>query len=481
MRNEGLSRRHFIQNILSGLGTFMLCSCGQLSSVRRIECKRPNILFLLTDDQRWDALGCAGNSIIHTPNIDDLAKKGVLFTNTFVTTSICASSRASILSGQYTCRHGIADFATSFSEEALSRTYPILLRQGGYRIGFVGKYGVGRGQDFPADKFDFWRGCPGQCDPYERKDESGNYRHLTKIMADQAIEFLRTCSKNQPFCLSVSFKAPHAQDGDPRQFVYDPAYEDLYQNVTIPKPKTATDHHLKAMPGFLQADETIARTRWHLCFDTPEKYQKMVKGYYRLITGVDTAIGKIREELVRMGLSGNTIIIFSSDNGFFLGEHGFSGKWYAYEESIRVPLIIYDPRRLVSNHSQRREEIALNIDLAPTILSLVGESIPDCMQGCDLTPLLKDRKVRWRKDFLYEHALPIFRKKTGESYDPIPLSEGVVASRYKYIRYIDYQYEELYDLKIDPCEENNLANARAYSAVLKTMRERYKQLKESCK
>jgi arylsulfatase A-like enzyme len=431
---------------------------------------QPNIIFLLTDDHRADALGCAGNPIIQTPNIDALATNGIRFTNAFVTTSICASSRASIFTGQWTSRHSIKDFKTSFTEAALAQTYPMLLRQAGYRTGFVGKYGVGRGPDMPADKFDLWHGCPGQCDPYERKDENGNYKHLTELMGDQAIEFLQSCSKEQAFCLSVSFKAPHVQDNDPRQFIYDPIYKDLYADATIPTPKTADPRYFEALPEFLQKSE--ARHRWQIRFATPEKYQESVKGYYRLITGVDDVIGRIQDELRRLNLEDQTIIIFTGDNGFYLGEHGLAGKWFPHEESIRVPLIFYDPRAGGNRRGVTLDQMALNVDIAPTILELAGLKVPQQMQGRGLVPLLKGKKPKWRTEFFYEHP---FEHKT------IAKSEALRTQRWKYARYIDYDYEELYDLKNDPLETTNLAKDKKYQQTLESLRKHCDELAEKAK
>jgi len=431
---------------------------------------QPNIIFLLTDDQRADAMGCAGNPIIHTPNLDALAADGVRFTNAFVTTSICASSRASILSGQWVRRHGISDFATSFSDEALARTYPLLLKDAGYRTGFVGKYGVGRGRDFPGDEYDFWRGCPGQCSPYERKDENGNYKHLTQIMGDQALEFLQTCSEKQPFCLSVSFKAPHVQDADPRQFIYDRAYEDMYSDVTIPVPETAAPRYFEALPEFLRTSE--ARRRWQIRFSTPEKYQESVKGYYRLIAGVDVVVGRIREELARLGLDDNTVIVFSGDNGFYLGEHGLAGKWYPHEESIRVPLLVLDPRARRKHRGVTCGQFALNIDIAPTILELAAVPVPQQMQGQSLVPLLRGQTPEWRTEFFYEHPF---------NHPGIPKSEALRTQRYKYARYVDHDYEELYDLDSDPHETANLAGDKEYARVLTHLRKRCDELAQRAK
>lgn len=469
---KNLNRREFLKAVAGAGVTTAIPLGGCESQLIRLgaAAKRPNIVFLLTDDHRWDAIGCAGNPNIYTPNIDNMAKNGVKFTNAFVTTSICACSRASIFSGQWVSRHGIKDFATSFSPEALAQTYPMLLRQAGYRTGFVGKYGVGRGQDFPGDKFDFWRGCPGQCDPYERKDKDGNYKHLTQIMGEQAIEFLRGCSKDQPFCLSVSFKAPHVQDADPRQFVYDRAHANLYKDATMPVPETADPKYFEALPEFLQNSE--ARRRWQIRFATPEKYQESVKGYYRLITGVDFVTGEVRQELNRLNFDDNTVIIFTGDNGFYLGEHGLAGKWFPHEESIRVPLIVYDPRAPKKRRGVTVEQLALNVDIAPTILQLAGLPVPEEMQGRSLVPLLKGQKPKWRTEFFYEHR---FEHKT------IAKSEALHTQRYKYARYIDFGYEELYDLKNDPHETTNLATYEKHQPTLESLRKRCDELREAAK
>lgn len=465
-----LNRRQFL-NLAAGAAasTISLATCSTGLAKTAKAAKRPNIIFLLTDDHRADALGCAGNTIIQTPNIDYLAANGVRFTNAFVTTSICACSRASIFTGQWTARHGIIDFNTHFTPQVLAQTYPMLLRSAGYRIGFIGKYGVGPQKDLPIDKYDYWRGFPGQG-KYEHTDENGNYKHLTRIMGEQAVEFLHASSKDQPFCLSVSFKAPHVQDGDPRQFIYDRAYADLYKDAVIPTPKTADPKYFDALPQFLRDSE--ARRRWELRFPTPEKFQESVKGYYRLITGVDIVIGKLRAELKRLGFDDNTVIIFTGDNGFYLGEYGLAGKWFPHELSIRVPLIVYDPRAPKKRRGLALEQMVLNVDIAPTILDLAGLKPPAQMQGQSLLPLLRGKRPKWRAEFFYEHP---FEHKT------IAKSVALRTRRYKYARYTDYDYEELYDLKTDPEEINNLAKDPGRRKTLEALRKRCSELGEKAK
>jgi len=464
---KNLNRRDFLSMAAGGsvAAAMSLTGCDRNLAQGRSAAKRqPNIIFLLTDDHRADAMGCAGNSIIQTPNMDDLAANGVRFTNAFVTTSICASSRASIFSGQWTRRHGIIDFRTHFSEEALAQTYPMLLSQAGYRTGFIGKYGVGPKRDLPIDKYDYWKGFPGQG-RYENKDENGNYKHLTQIMGEQATEFLQGCSEDQPFCLSVSFKAPHVQDSDPRQFIYDRAYSDLYKNDAIPTPETAHPRYFDALPEFLRNSE--ARRRWEKRFPNNEKFQESVRSYYRLITGVDVVIGKIRDRLKQLSLDDNTVIILIGDNGFYLGDYGLAGKWFTHELSIRVPLLVYDPRANSKHRNITLDQMALNVDIAPTILELAHLKAPRQMQGRSLVPLLKGRKPRWRTEFFYEHP---FVHKT------IAKSEALRTKRFKYARYIDYDYEELYDLQNDPAETINLATDEKYQKTLTTLRRRCNQL-----
>lgn len=422
--------------------------------------ERPNIIFLLTDDHRWDALGCMGNPIIRTPNIDALSQRGVTFNNHFVTTSICMCSRASFFTGQYTRTHQINDFKTPFTPQQLAQTYPMLLGAAGYRAGFIGKYGVGN--DMPVKSFDYWAGFPGQGRYFTKRGDQPI--HLTRLMGDQAVEFLAGCRKDQPFCLSVSFKAPHVQDEDPRQFLFDPVHADWYKEVTIPVPKTADPKYISALPLEVQRSEN--RRRWAVRFSTPELYQESVKAYYRLITEVDLVTGKIVDYLGRMGAAENTVILFSGDNGFYLGEHGLAGKWFMHEESIRTPLIVHDPRLPAARRGARRDEMVLNIDFAPTVLELAGLKPLPAMQGQSLLPLLEGKKPAWRTEWFYEHTY---------TNGWIPQTEGVRTERWKYTRYLDTTplFEELFDLSSDPQETNNLARDPRHAAQLDALRARW--------
>ena len=452
---------------MRGLGTLSVGRLLEAAGKTGKSEEKPNIVLLLTDDQRWDMLGCAGHPIIHTPNMDKLAGKGVRFKNVFVTTSICAASRASIFTGLVERTHGYTFGKQPVPEGYTNNSYPALLRAAGYRTGFAGKYGVdmvgGRQKIF--DSF-----VELDRNPYFKEQPDGSMRHLTDITGDKAIEFLRTCRPGQPFCLSVSFNAPHAEDSDSRQYIWPKSVDHFYRDVTIPKPKLASPAFFEAQPEFLR--KSLNRKRWYWRFDTPEKYQKMVKGYYRMISGIDAVIGRMMEELKKLSMDKNTIIILTSDNGYFLGERGYAGKWVPYEDSLRVPLIICDPRAdgAIFVRGATPGQMALNIDIAPTILELAGVPIPSMMQGRSLVPILKGNKPRWREDFFFEHLM---------EHPEIPKCEGIRTEDWKYIRYIGQQpiYEELYDLKNNKLETHNLINDIGCVKVLGELRKRCDKLR----
>ncbi|WP_326993016.1 sulfatase [Chitinophaga sp. 212800010-3] len=430
---------------------------------------RPNIIFLLTDDQRWDAMGVAGNPVIKTPNMDKLASAGIYFRNAYVTTSICCVSRASIVTGQYESRHGIHDFATNLSARALSQTYPALLKKAGYKTGFIGKFGVGK--DFPDQLFDFSvnteAGGKGQPD-YITRDANDHEIHDTDTLDHAILRFLDQYA-NVPFCLSVSFKAPHEQDGLPPEFIIQPRYKEYYKEVVIPHPVTAAPEYWNKLPAFLKTDSNLARIRWKGLFGTDQLYQENVKNYYRLITGVDDVLGDIVRKLKALDIDQNTIIILMGDNGFFLGEHGMEGKWYGYEESIRVPLFIYNPRFPDKIRQTRPDKIALNIDIAPTILSMAGVPVPAQMQGMNLLGLMQN-DIPERNSFFYQHYFL-------GGYQ-IPQMEGVVTKSFKYMKFIEHGDEVLFDIKNDPHETTNLVSVAKYREVLNMLRREYMKLKK---
>ena len=463
---------------------FLLCTiaAGSLTCIYSFRNKqevKPNIIFLLADDLRYNSLGCMGNPVIKTPAIDQLAHRGTLFTNAYVTTSICSISRATLFSGQYAARHGILDFISNFSDSTHRQSFPVLLKEQGYYTGFIGKYGVG--DQMPAGDYNYWKGFGGQG-VYFYKDAAGNPLHSTDMMGNQAIEFLRTRNKAKPFCLQVSFKAPHVEDNNPihNGYVYSPYYDNYYSKEEIqPSPAGDNKYYLSFPELFRVNPKGIpneARVRWEKRFSTNEKYQESVKSYYRLVTGMDDAVKRIVEELTKKGLEKNTVIIFSSDNGYSLGDHGLEGKWFGQNESIRVPTIIYDGRNPQDQHNNH--QMVLNVDVAPTILDYAGIAIPSTMQGKSLRPLAEGHTPEWRSEFYYSHGYDTEKSKVY-----LPKSEGIVQTKFKYMRYYNgmdpdnFFYEELFDQVLDPFEVHNLAN-NADAAIMKTnLIERMKQLR----
>jgi arylsulfatase len=423
----------------------------------------PNILLLYADDWRHDTLGVAGHPVVKTPHLDQLAKEGVRFRRAYVTTSICGVSRATLFTGQWMSRHGnraFAAFATPWAE-----TYPGRLRANGYWVGHVGKWHNGK---FPAEQFDYGKAYGGT---HYLKQPDGGTVHVTQQNERDALEFLRTRPPGKPFALTLAFFATHAEDENPKQYLYQPQSEALYHGVTIPTPRTMSDGHFNRLPPFVASERNEGRRRWRWRFDSPEKYQQYMKAYYRLATEVDAAVGRVLAELRARGLAENTLVIFTTDNGYFHGEHGLADKWYPYEESIRVPLIVRDPRLAANKRGGVNDDIVLNADLAPTILAYAGAAAPARMQGRDFAPLyLAARRPAWRDEFFYEHA-------TVRSTDFIPASEALVRKEIKYILWPDFGYEELYDLRRDPLEERNLGRDKSYGEKLARLRERFAELK----
>ena len=452
--------------ILSGLAIFLgLLTCDLQSACAddHVEDAPMNILVLYADDWRNDTLGVAGNPVVKTPTLDKLAGEGVRFTQNCVTTSICGISRASLYTGQWMSRHGNRSFKpwkTPWSE-----TYPGLLRENGYFVGHVGKWHNGR---IPKDKFDFSRSYYGK---HWIKESDGSKVHVTQKNENDALEFLRSRPKDKPFCLTVAFFATHAEDSSPLQFLPQPESMKLYKGIEIPVPENATQESFDRLPDFVGNEKNEGRNRWHWRFDTPEKYQSMMKNYYRLATEVDTTCGRILEELKNQNATDNTLVIFTTDNGYYHAEHGLADKWYPHQESIRVPLIIDDPRMPEGVRGKTNDDLTLNVDLAPTILAAAGIGAPKTIQGSDLGPLyLDDEKPAWRQEFFYEHPML-------KSTEFIPASEALVRKDWKYFYWPEFEREQLFDLKNDPIEENDLAADPKHAERLKEMRARFAKLK----
>jgi arylsulfatase A-like enzyme len=426
-----------------------------------------NVLVLYADDWRFDTLGCAGNPVVKTPNLDRLAGEGVRFTQNCVTTSICGVSRASLFTGQWMSRHGNKGFAAFNTPWA--ETYPGLLRANNYFVGHIGKWHNGK---FPGENYDFGRAYSGT---HWIKQPDGTEIHVTKKNENDALEFLRQRPADKPFCLTLAFFATHAEDSNPKQFLPQPESMALYQDVAIPLPKTATDEAFRKLPPFIANEKNESRVRWHWRFDTPEKYQEMMKNYYRLATEVDATCGRLLEELKKQGQLDNTLVIFVGDNGYFHGEHGLADKWYPHQESIRVPLIVRDPRMDPAKRGGTNEDFTLNVDLAPSILAATGVKAPATMQGRDISPLyLAAEKPAWRDEFFYEHAI------IGK-ISKIPASEALVRKDWKYFYWPDFKVEQLFHVAADPFEEKDLAGDPKHAAMLAGMRARFAELKAAAR
>jgi arylsulfatase A-like enzyme len=417
----------------------------------------PNIIFFLSDDHRADVLGCAGHPIVQTPNIDKLAEGGIRYSNAFVTTSICAASRATIFTGLVERTHAYTFGKPPLSTNITTNSYPTRLKSAGYRTGFVGKFGVRveGGQASIDEMFDSF--VPLSRSGSE-KNSKGTSRHFTDLAGDRAIDFIAQNPKGKPFCLSVSFHAAHAEDGDMlNHYPYPQSEENLYSEVIMPRPKLDGGLSFDSQPKYLQ--ESMNRDRYSWRWDTPEKYDRNLRNYFRMLTGMDRNIGRVMNELQSRGLGKTTVIIFMGDNGYYMGERGFAGKWSHFEESLRVPLVIFDPRKS-SSANRVQTEIALNLDIAPTILRLAGLGVPKSYQGFALP---RSAETPARDGFFCEHRMDNPR---------IPKWEGYRGKRFVYANYYEQTTaaEFLHDLRNDPDQLKNLVEDPAYEQTLSMMR-----------
>ncbi len=432
----------------------------------------PNLLFILVDDQRNDTLGCAGHPHIRTPHIDRLAAQGVRFSNAFVTTPICMSSRASILTGMMETGHGYTGGgppAIPLVKEDIDTSFPTLLRGAGYRTGFYGKLHLKFAEGQPsAMKRLFEDHRLYQGGPHFVTMPDGSKRHCDDLVGDHSVDFLRARTADRPFCLYLSFNIAHARDDDYRpgsgHYPWPPSADGLYEDIEPPPPRLG-DPKIHAMhPDFMR--DSMNRDRWFWRWDTPEKYRTNMRAYYRMITGMDAVIGRVLAELEARGLADNTVVIYTADNGLFMGNRGFADKWLHYEESLRVPLILHDPRSGRTKPGTVHPAMALNVDLAPTLLDLAGVKVPGKYQGNSLLPLLQgDTPPGWREEFFCEH----------HSTNPrIPEWLGIRGKRYSYARYVKPGpvFEMLHDLAEDPDQLVNLATDPAQAELLRQLRDR---------
>lgn len=439
----------------------------RLASVSHAE--QPNIVFFFADDQTTSTLGCYGNELIKTPNIDQLAKRGIRFENMFVSHSICWVSRTTILTGLTGRSYGTPATPDQTRPDAAKVLYSDLLRHAGYRTGYFGKWHAKMPRGYkPQDHFDEYQAIG--RNPFYKPQPDGSLRHETEVIVDKGIEFIRNQPKGKPFALNMWFNACHAEDSDRRpaigHFPWPRAVDGMYDDVEIPGPRLGDPAIFDALPEFLRT--TINRERYFWRWNTPEKYQTNVKAYYRMVSGIDGAIGRFMEALEEAGLAENTIVVYSADNGYHMANRGLAGKWSHYEESLRVPLIVMDPRVDSANQGQVTDKIALNLDLPATFLDWAGVPVPKRYQGASLNQIVQGQPAKdWREESFHEHFAVRNR---------IPAFEGLRNKNYKYVRYIDQgNHEFLHDLQHDPNELVNLAGDPKHQQVLQQMRQRLDQ------
>ncbi len=484
---------------------------------------RPNILFIMSDDHAAHAVGCYGSRINQTPNIDRLAEGGVRFANCFCTNSICGPSRAVILTGKYSHLNGFATNRHKFN--GAQQTVPKLLRKAGYQTAMVGKWHL---RTSPTG-FDYWNVLPGQGQYYNPKliemgKPSVHRGYVTDIITDIAIDFLdKHRDADKPFFLMCHHKAPH------RSWMPGPKYLTKYDDVTLPEPPTllddyatrgtpakeqemTIDRHLRRvedlkldpldgedgkpakMPRYKKRLSSEQRMRWDAAYGPKNKafeeaklsgkdllrwkYQRYIKDYLRCIASVDDNVGRILDYLDRSGLAENTIVVYTSDQGFYLGEHGWFDKRFMYEESYRMPLLVRWPAGMKSAKIKPgtvADELVSNLDFAETFLAAARAPIPDDMQGRSLLPILAgDPRCDWRKALYYRYYEYPAVHMVHKHY-------GVRTDRYKLIYFHDIGQWELYDLEKDPQEVNNVYADPEYSQRVKELKATLARLKKQYK
>lgn len=442
----------------------LLFSTGQIAAA-----DRPNIVFFFTDDQTTSTIGCYGNPVVQTPTIDSLAERGTRFRKAYVSQAICWVSRTTILTGLTGRSYGTAANPELARPDAVENLYSDILRQHGYRTGYFGKWHAKMPDGYkPADHFDEFEAIG--RNPYYKRQPDGSLRHETELIVDRGVEFIKSQPKDKPFALNMWFNACHAEDGDRRpgigHFPWPRAVDGMYEDVDIAPPRLGQPEIFEALPEFLKT--TINRERFFWRWNTEEKYLTNMRAYYRMVTGIDQAMGRFLNALEEAGLAENTIIVYSADNGYYMGNRGLAGKWSHYEESLNVPLIVYDPRVPESHRGRVSDALALNLDLPSTFLDWAGVEIPERYQGRSLRPIVaEETPADWRQETFHEHFAVRSR---------IPAFEGIRNGRFKYVRYFDHDnYEFLHDLKNDPDELVNLAGDPQHAETLVAMRERTTQ------
>jgi arylsulfatase A-like enzyme len=441
---------------------------------------RPNIIFILVDDLRWDELSIAGHPFLKTPHIDRIGKEGALFRNAFMTTPLCSPSRASFLTGKYAHTHGITDNVDRSVASHQLITFPLLLQQAGYATAFIGKWHMGN-DDSPRPGFDRWVSFKGQGS-YVKAEINEDGRdvnpsgYITDILNEYAVEFIRR-RHDKPFLVYLAHKAIHPevmQHGDgsinlaeAERFIPAERHRNLFVGKKIPRRPSA----MQSPTGKPALERTIDNLP-PLGAKTATADQAVL-GRLRSLMAVEEGVGKILKALEETNQLNNTVIVFTSDNGYFYGEHGLSvERRLAYEESIRMPLLVRYPPLVKAGTVC--DEFALNIDLAPTLLELAGVSAP-MVDGRSLVPLLNGAGRDWRRSFLIEYySDKVFPRVKQMGY------KAVRTERWKYIHYYELDgMDELYNLTADPYEMKNIINEPGAVSTLEAMKRELERLLET--
>ena len=456
-RLEGPSRRDFLKGSAAATTVALASSIMPAARAQDGE-KRPNILFIYGEGQRADALSLAGNPILKTPNMDRIGREGAWFKNSFCTNSLCAPARATALTGMYSCATGAID--NRHPHVPLPADIPIftdLLHQAGYEVAIVGKVHVRNGVKERYWDYYFGFNAP-VTDYYKPKFSEGRKGvigeettydgYADDLVTDRALAWLNE-KREKPFCLLLWYQTPHAPFFRARRHL------DLYNGVAIPKPSTFDDD-LKGYPGKPAFPETDNKIGTVENMNAARSLEEVVKDYNAGLVDVDENIGRILTLLETKDEINETAILLSSDHGFFLGEWRLYDKRFMHEPSIRVPTMLRYPKKIKAG--TRREEMVLDVDIAPTMLDLAGVKIPERMQGRSLMNMARGDIGGWRKDWLYH-----FYEYPKPGY--VQPHRGVRTERYKLIHYYLTQKYEMYDLHTDPGEIRNIHGAKEYADV----------------
>jgi len=451
--------------------------------------KQPNIVFIMSDDHAAHAISSYGSKINRTPNIDRIANEGMRFDRCYCTNSICAPSRAAILTGQYNHLNGVETLGHKF--DGRQTTFPKLLQAAGYQTALVGKWHLGHGGVHDPTGFDYWCVLPGQGEYHHpMMYEMGKERHfsgyVTDIIADLSLQWLQQRDRERPFLLMCHHKAPH------RPWEPDDKHMHLYEDEDIPEPETFHDDYSNRSEAARRATMRVERDLdpVDLKREPPEhlnaeqlkswKYQRYIKDYLRCIASVDDNVGRLLDFLDSEGIAEDTLVIYTSDQGFFLGDHGWYDKRFMYEESLRMPFLVRYPREVPAGAVM--DAMALNVDFAPTFLDLAGVEIPSSMQGRSLRPLLNGRiPDGWRTSMYYRYWEHMSRPHHVASH------YGIRTHRYKLIYYYGKALGmtdgaptppewELFDLEQDPQELNNVYHLPEYAGIVRELKEELARL-----